>query len=49
MPNAWAEEVTRLLPRGRLRTWPGTAHMVPFADPAGLAEALDEFVSEVDR
>jgi pimeloyl-ACP methyl ester carboxylesterase len=49
VPSDWAEEVTRLLPRGRLRTWPGAAHMVPFADPTGLADALDEFVSEVER
>ncbi|MEV0057461.1 alpha/beta hydrolase [Saccharopolyspora shandongensis] len=49
VPKDWAEEVTRLLPQGRLRTWPGAAHMVPFADPSGLADALDEFVSEVQR
>lgn len=47
VPQAWAEEVTRLLPYGRLVVWPGAAHMVPFSDPRGLAERVWRYLREV--
>lgn len=46
VPHAWAEEVTQLLPRGRLATWPGAAHMLPYSHPAGLAGAIEQFVEQ---
>ncbi len=46
VPQSWAEEVTRLLPHGRLVVFPGTAHMVPFAEPGRCGRAVDRFVSE---
>lgn len=39
----WAEEVTRLLPLGRLVVIPGAPHAVPYAAPCALARALEEF------
>ncbi|MHA6801530.1 alpha/beta fold hydrolase [Bounagaea algeriensis] len=45
VPQPWAEEVTRLLVRGELVVWPGAGHMVPFADPAGLARTLERFTT----
>lgn len=47
-PQAWVEEVTRLLPRGRLVVWPRSAHMVPYKFPEGLAELTERFHLEVD-
>lgn len=44
VPQPWAEEVTRLLPRGRLSTWSGAAHMVPYTDPGGLAAVVEQFL-----
>jgi pimeloyl-ACP methyl ester carboxylesterase len=45
VPQAWAEEVTRLLPHGRLITHTGSGHMVPFSDPAGFAALVEPFAS----
>lgn len=47
VPQEWAEEVVRLLPRGRLSTWPGAAHVVPHSDPGGLAAAVEQFLEDV--
>ncbi len=47
VPQAWAEQVTRLLPRGRLTVMPGLPHMVPYKDPQGLARCVVEFLTEV--
>ncbi|UBU18614.1 alpha/beta fold hydrolase [Nonomuraea gerenzanensis] len=42
--QAWAEEVTRLLPRGRLVVMEGLPHMVPYRDPRGLAREVAAFL-----
>jgi pimeloyl-ACP methyl ester carboxylesterase len=44
VPQAWAEEVTRLLPRGRLAVVPGAGHMVPFRSPSAVAHLVDDFL-----
>lgn len=45
VPQAWAEEVTRLLPRGRLAVVPGAPHTVNFADPGRLAAVVRPFLA----
>lgn len=45
VPQAWAEEVTRLLPRGRLAVVPGAGHMVPFRSPSRVARVIDDFLA----
>jgi pimeloyl-ACP methyl ester carboxylesterase len=47
VPQAWAEEVTRLLPRGRLTVLPGP-HTLNFAAPGALAELVRSFLDETD-
>jgi pimeloyl-ACP methyl ester carboxylesterase len=47
VPQAWAEESTRLLPNGRLVVVDGSAHTVPFAQPARCAELVDDFAQEL--
>ncbi|MGW3353171.1 alpha/beta fold hydrolase [Nonomuraea rubra] len=44
--QAWAEQVTRLLPRGRLAVADGLPHMVPYRDPRGLARLVAAFLEE---
>jgi pimeloyl-ACP methyl ester carboxylesterase len=44
----WAEEVTRLLPRGRLVTLPGAPHAVNFSAPDALARTLRPFLRGAD-
>lgn len=44
VPQAWAEEVTRLLPRGRLAVVPGAAHTVNFTHPEDLGALVAPFV-----
>ncbi|WP_420819143.1 alpha/beta fold hydrolase [Nonomuraea lactucae] len=44
--QAWAEQVTRLLPRGRLSVMDGLPHMVPYRDPHGLAREVAAFLRE---
>ncbi|MBF8191400.1 alpha/beta hydrolase [Nonomuraea sp. K274] len=44
--QAWAEQVTRLLPRGRLTVMDGLPHMVPYRDPRGLAREVTAFLRE---
>src|SRR5829696_1555072 len=46
VPQAWAEEVTRLLPRGRLAVVAGAPHTVNFAAPGSLAELVGPFLVE---
>jgi pimeloyl-ACP methyl ester carboxylesterase len=45
VPRAWAEEVTRLLPKGRLVEIPRAAHTLNFAAPRALAEVLRPFLA----
>ncbi|RVX41673.1 pimeloyl-ACP methyl ester carboxylesterase [Nonomuraea polychroma] len=40
--QAWAEQVTRLIPRARLVIVPGMPHMIPFRDPQALAPIVTE-------
>lgn len=47
VPQAWAEEVTRLLPYGRLVVMDGLPHMTPYRDPRGVARTVAGFLSEV--
>ncbi|MFI6452716.1 alpha/beta fold hydrolase [Streptosporangium amethystogenes] len=42
----WAEQVTRLLPGGRLVVMDGLAHMVPYLDPQGLSQIVAGFLKE---
>lgn len=47
-PQAWAEQVARLLPRGRLAVIPGGPHALSYSAPDELAVIIREFVeSEV--
>ncbi|MFC5833977.1 alpha/beta fold hydrolase [Nonomuraea insulae] len=47
VPQPWAEEVARLLPYGRLVVMDGLAHMTPYRDPRGVAQRVEDFLSEV--
>ncbi|MFC7343970.1 alpha/beta fold hydrolase [Saccharopolyspora griseoalba] len=49
VPQEWAEEATRLLPRGRLAVRSARGHMVPFSDPGGVAARVAAHLEEVDR
>ncbi|MDQ3880940.1 MAG: alpha/beta hydrolase, partial [Chloroflexota bacterium] len=49
VPQAWAEEVARLLPRGRLVVIPGAAHAVNHDAPAALARVVLPFLTERHR
>jgi pimeloyl-ACP methyl ester carboxylesterase len=42
----WAEEVTRLLPEGRLEVLPGAGHAVNYDSPAELYRCIREFLGE---
>ncbi|WP_225829961.1 alpha/beta fold hydrolase [Streptomyces sp. NK08204] len=42
----WAEEVTRLLPSGRLVVVPGAGHMVPYRRPYELAVLVGDFLDQ---
>ena len=46
VPQRWAEEVARLLPRGRLQVIPGGPHVVNYTTPAPFAEAVRRFLEE---
>lgn len=46
VPQAWAEQVTRLLPHARLVTVPGAAHTLNFSAPRGLAAVASEFLRQ---
>ncbi len=45
--QAWAEEVTRLLPYGRLKVMDGLPHMTPYRAPHDLARIVAGFLTEV--
>ncbi|GAU69331.1 putative hydrolase [Streptomyces sp. NBRC 110611] len=45
VPQDWAEEVTRLLPAGRLAVVPDAGHMVPYRRPHALAGLVDDFLT----
>jgi 2-hydroxy-6-oxonona-2,4-dienedioate hydrolase len=45
VPQRWAEEATRLLPRGRLIVIPGAAHTVNYNSPLELARVVRPFLS----
>ena len=45
VPQRWAEEVTRLLPRGRLVVVPGAAHAVNYNAPTALVDAVCDFLA----
>lgn len=48
-PGPWAEDVARLLPRGRLVTVPGLPHALSWASPGRLARIVERFLSEEVR
>jgi 2-hydroxy-6-oxonona-2,4-dienedioate hydrolase len=43
VPRRWAEEVTRLLPRGELREIPGAPHTLNYTAPLELARVIKPF------
>jgi 2-hydroxy-6-oxonona-2,4-dienedioate hydrolase len=45
VPQRWAEEATRLLPKGRLIMIPGAAHTVNYNSPLELARVVRPFLS----
>jgi 2-hydroxy-6-oxonona-2,4-dienedioate hydrolase len=47
VPQRWAEEVTRLLPRGRLVVIPGGTHTLSFAAPLELARVVEAFLRDI--
>lgn len=48
VPQRWAEEVTHLLPRGRLVVIPGAAHTINYSAPRELARATLSFLDGSD-
>ena len=46
VPQRWAEEVTALLPRGRLVVLPGAAHNVTYDAPLELVRVVRPFLEE---
>lgn len=46
VPQAWAEEVTRLLPAGRLVVVPNAPHMVPFTATDDLSFLVRSFLKD---
>ena len=46
VPQRWAEEATRLLPRGRLVVIPGAAHAVNYNSPLELVMVAGPFLQE---
>jgi 2-hydroxy-6-oxonona-2,4-dienedioate hydrolase len=49
VPQRWAEEVTGLLPQGRLAVIPGVAHTANFAAPLEVARLTRIFIEEGQR
>lgn len=45
VPQDWAEEVTRRIPRARLVVVPGMPHMIPFRGPQALAPIITDFAA----
>ncbi len=48
VPQEWAEEATRLLPRGRLVIVRGAAHTINYGAPEALLRVVRPFL-EADR
>jgi pimeloyl-ACP methyl ester carboxylesterase len=46
VPQRWAEEVTAMLPRGRLVVIPAASHSPNFSAPAEMARVLRDFLRE---
>jgi pimeloyl-ACP methyl ester carboxylesterase len=46
VPQRWAEEIVRLLPRGRLAVIAGAAHAVNYSSPDEVARLLRSFLRE---
>jgi pimeloyl-ACP methyl ester carboxylesterase len=46
VPERWAEEAARLLPRGRLAVIPGAPHAINYSAPDELVRILRSFLSE---
>ena len=46
VPQRWAEEATRLLPRGRLAIIPGAAHTLNYNSPGAVARLVLAFLAE---
>jgi 2-hydroxy-6-oxonona-2,4-dienedioate hydrolase len=46
VPQRWAEEVTAMLPRGRLIVIPGAAHSPNYSAPRAMANIILDFVRE---
>lgn len=44
VPQRWAEEVTRLLPRGEIKVIPGVGHAVNYAAPVEFVRAMRSFL-----
>jgi pimeloyl-ACP methyl ester carboxylesterase len=44
VPQAWAEEVVRLLPRGELRVLPGLGHTINYTAPKEFVAAMRPFL-----
>jgi 2-hydroxy-6-oxonona-2,4-dienedioate hydrolase len=49
VPQRWAEEVTRLLPNGRLAVVPGIAHTTNFSAPLEVARLTRMFIEDGRR
>jgi len=49
VPRWWAEEVARLLPRGRLVVVPGAPHTMNYSRPVELARLTLDFLAECAR
>ena len=47
-PQAWAERVASLLPRGRLAVAPGAPHAVNYSAPDEMVRLIREFVESID-
>lgn len=47
VPQRWAEQVVRLLPRGRLEVIPGGTHTLNFAAPLELVRAVEPFLRQL--
>lgn len=48
-PKPWAEEATRLLPRGRLVTLPGQPHALTATAPERVADLVEDFARAAAR
>lgn len=48
VPDYWARDAARLLPRGRYLEIPGTSHALNFSNPEPLARAIISFARELE-